>query len=423
MTVVTGHTSTTPSLGRRAALSRELWLVLVVVLTRLPFLTPGYGRDGDAWLTMQAASHIAATGHYVASRLPGYPLVELAYAALPWRTPVWANGLTVLVTAVAALLFYRLALRLRCGSPFLLALAFVMTPVVYVASATPMDYLWALALLLASLLLAQRHRALAAGALIGLATGARITSAVFALELVPLLAATPRGRRVRTAAVFIAGLAVAAAVIWWPVLSTYGKGFLTFYEQAPSLSQRVAHGTFQVWGLLGLLGLAAAVVIEARGGFAGPRERVHRAARDERWWLGLLAALVIVEFLVFVRLPHEAAYLIPVVPLVLLLVGRVAGKTAVTVLCVCLIVSPFVLNFDDYDFSREGQDIRVGVAGPVFFDHEQRVFLSGRPRRWWLRRAPCGPGTCCWPGTGRPMARAWPRSAVMTGSRRASATG
>jgi hypothetical protein len=65
-----------------------------------------------------------------------------------------------------------------------------------------------------------------------------------------------------------------------------------------------------------------------------------------------------------------------VVPLVLLLVGRVAGKTALTVLCMCLIVSPFVLNFDDYDFSREGQDIRVGVAGPVFFDHEQRVFFE-----------------------------------------------
>jgi hypothetical protein len=53
----------------------------------------------------------------------------------------------------------------------------------------------------------------------------------------------------------------------------------------------------------------------------------------------------------------------------------VAGKTALTVLCVCLIVSPFVLNVDDYDFSREGTDVRLGLAGPVFFDHEQREFF------------------------------------------------
>jgi hypothetical protein len=375
------------SSARRIAVSRELWLALAVVATRLPFVFAGYGRDGDGWLVMLAASRIAATGHYAASRLPGYPLVEYAFAALPWREPVWANGLTVLVTAAAAVLFYRLALRFRCNTPFLLSLAFVMTPVVYVASATTMDYLWALALILGSLLLALRRDALAgavavglaaaSGAALGLATGARITSALFALELAPLLATTPRGRRVRTAAAFIVGLAAATALVWWPVLVTYGTSFLTFYEdQSPSLTQRVAHGTFQVWGLLGLLGLATAFVIETPHCFARVRERLRSASPDERWWLGLLAALVVAELVVFVRLPHEPGYLIPVVPLILLLAGRVAGKKAVTVLCVCLIVSPFLLNLDDYDFSREGQDVHVGLAGPILFDHHQRVFFQ-----------------------------------------------
>ena len=387
MTVAADRPYAVPSLSRRIAVSRELWLVLVVIVTRLPFVFAGYGRDGDGWLVMQTASRIAATGHYAASRLPGYPLVEYAFAALPWKEPVWANGLTVLVTAAAAVMFYRLAVRLRCGSPFLLSLAFVMTPVVYVASAVTMDYLWALALILGSLLLALRRDALAgaaavglaaaSGAALGLATGARITSALFALELVPLLATTPRGRRVRTAAAFIVGLAAAVALVWWPVLVTYGRGFLTFYEaQSPSLTQRVAHGTFQVWGLLGLLGLATAFVIEAPHGFAGVRQRLRSASLDERWWLGLLCALVVAELVVFVRLPHEAGYLIPVVPLVLLLAGKVGGKKAVTVLCVCLIVSPFLLNLDDYDFSREGQDIHVGLAGPILFDHDQRVFFQ-----------------------------------------------
>jgi hypothetical protein len=182
---------------------------------------------------------------------------------------------------------------------------------------------------------------------------------------------------VRTAGAWVAGFFAAAVLVWWPVLRTYGTGFLTFYEdQAPTLAQRAAHGTFQVWGLLGLLGLAAAFIIEARHGFAGVREHVREAGRVERWWLGLLVALVVAELAVFARLPHEAAYLIPVVPLALLLVGRVAGRTAVTVLCVCLVASPFVLNLDDYDFTQEGQDVRVGLAGPVFFDHDQRVFFE-----------------------------------------------
>jgi hypothetical protein len=129
--------------ARRLARLPEAWLVVVVVLTRLPFLAVGYGRDADAWMTIDAAARIAASGHYVASRLPGYPVVEYAYAALPWKTPLWTNGLTVLMTAAAAVLVYRLAREFRCRSPFPLAVAFVMTPVVYVASATSMDYLWA----------------------------------------------------------------------------------------------------------------------------------------------------------------------------------------------------------------------------------------------------------------------------------------
>jgi hypothetical protein len=324
MTLAADRASAAPSRTRRPIPRRELWLVAVVVLTRLPFVFTGFGRDGDAWLTMRAAVHIATTGTYVASRLPGYPVTEYAYAMLPWRTPLLANGLTVLVTAAAAVLFYRLALRLRARSAFLLTVAFVLTPVVFVASATTMDHLWAIALALASLLLAMRlpergratlGLAVASGALVGLATGARLTTSVFALELVPLLVLTPAHRRLRVALPYLAGFVAATALVWWPVLSTYGTGFLTFYEdQSPSLAQRVAHGTFQIWGLLGLLGLAVAVLIEARGGFAAARGRVREWSRAEKWWSGLLVALVVAELAAFVRLPHEAAYLLPVVP-------------------------------------------------------------------------------------------------------------
>ena len=369
-----GRTSPLGRLGHPA----ELWLVLIVVATRLPFISVGYGRDGDAWLTMVAASHIAATGHYVASRLPGFPVVEYAYAALPWKTPLWTNGLTVVMSALAAVLVYRLARELRCRYPFLLALAFVMTPAVYVASAASMDYLYALAFALASLLLAMRHRPLASGVLLGLATGARATSVLFALALVPLLVTTPSGRRLRIGLMYIVGLLVAAALVWWPVFATYGTGFLTYYVQPRGMLQTIAHGTVHIWGLLGLLGLAVAFILEARGGFGRVRERLGRSAREERWWLRVLAALVLAELAVFARLPDEAAYLIPVVPLVLLLVGRLAGKRTVALVCLCLVAAPFVLNLDDYDFSREGQDIRLTVAGPIFLDHDQRLFFRSQ---------------------------------------------
>src|ERR1044072_1713315 len=48
----------------------------VVLLSRLPFLSPGAGNDDDGWFLVNAAREIAATGRYTTSRFPGYPVQE-----------------------------------------------------------------------------------------------------------------------------------------------------------------------------------------------------------------------------------------------------------------------------------------------------------------------------------------------------------
>jgi hypothetical protein len=409
------QTRSLPRLAGRLARLSEVWLVLVVVLTRLPFISVGYGRDGDAWKTIDAAAQIAASGHYTASRLPGYPVVEYAYAALPFKTPLWANGITVLMTAAAAVLVFWLAREFRCQRPFLIAVAFAMTPVVYVASATSMDYLWALALALGCLLLAVRGLPLTSGVLLGLASGARLTSLAFILVAAPLIVTSAPGRRLRAGLLFAAGLAATLLLVWWPVVTTYGGTTWSFGEQSRTLVQTIAHGTVQLWGLVGLLGLVLVVVLEARGWFAGVRARIGETPPRDKWWMGGLIAVALVEALAFIRLPHEAGYLIPLVPLLLLLVGRYAGRSTVAALCICLIVSPFILNLDDYDFSRAGQDIRLAVAGPIFFDHDQRVFFERDAEQTLGLAASLPPGDVLlagfWGAYARGLAAARPDSA------------
>ena len=57
-------------------------LAAIVFLSRVPFLLPGYGWDSDAWLIAGTARKIAQTGRYHESRLPGYPVHEVASAFL-----------------------------------------------------------------------------------------------------------------------------------------------------------------------------------------------------------------------------------------------------------------------------------------------------------------------------------------------------
>src|SRR5437899_2369347 len=58
------------------AYAKDLGLAGVVLLSRLPFLSPGAGNDDDGWFLVNAAREIAATGRYTTSRFPGYPVQE-----------------------------------------------------------------------------------------------------------------------------------------------------------------------------------------------------------------------------------------------------------------------------------------------------------------------------------------------------------
>ena len=48
-------------------------LFIVVFISRLPFLSAGYGVEEDSWGIALAAAHTALTGVYEPSRFPGHP--------------------------------------------------------------------------------------------------------------------------------------------------------------------------------------------------------------------------------------------------------------------------------------------------------------------------------------------------------------
>ncbi|MBL0103402.1 MAG: hypothetical protein IPP51_06330 [Bacteroidetes bacterium] len=56
---------------------KYLGFLLLVFVSRLPFLSAGFGLDGDSWSVSIAARLLHNTGEYVPSRLPGYPVHEL----------------------------------------------------------------------------------------------------------------------------------------------------------------------------------------------------------------------------------------------------------------------------------------------------------------------------------------------------------
>lgn len=290
-----------------------LAITAAVFVTRLPFLTAGYGLDPDAWRVANAARMIALSDSYVASRLPGYPVPEIICALL-WRGgPLALNGATALLSAVGVACFV-LALRvLRIDHALVAGLTLAMVPVVYINSTSSMDYMWSLAFTLMALYFVLTHRIGWAGLAMGLAIGSRITAGAMLVPLgMLLLRSSATSRRYRDVAVFSAVAGSAGLVAFAPVILTYGSGFFTFYEQQyPPLSQVLRLLALGPWGSFGLAALLLAGAVHM---FDWRRNLDYVRGLRGRPHIEASIVAIVLTLIAFSRLPHESGYLLPAVP-------------------------------------------------------------------------------------------------------------
>jgi hypothetical protein len=311
-----------------------------VFASRLPFLGPGYGVDADAWRVAWSAHTLATTGAYEASRFPGYPVQEIGSALLIRGGPVALVGVTALLAAIAAGFLALIVRRLGGRDAFLAGVAFGSVPAFALASIQSMDYAWALAFALAALHQALAGRAMRAGVLVGLAIGCRLTSVLW---LVPVAFALAHGRpRAGGAIARAAATAVAVgALAFVPVVRAHGPGFLRFYEDGyPPLAIVLKNAALDLWGIPGLIALAVALPLA----LARPAARTSTPAAGNGVVLAGAAAGVAAFAAAFLRLPHEAAYLLPAAALVVPVLGMRIDRRLFIAVCVALVISPWLLD-------------------------------------------------------------------------------
>lgn len=344
-----------PSIPRPIALAL---LCAAVLLTRLPFLGAGYGEHADNWRTALAARHIAETGVYEASRFPGYPVQEYVCSWL-WKTgPFGLDLLDALFCAAAALFFALICIDYGVADWWLAALTLAFVPILYVNSVSAKDFPWAFAFLLAAWWCAMRKKPVCTGILLGLAMGVRITSGAAALPIA-LILIDGVDNRLALRRILVTGLISAAIVVaaFLPVYNRYGVEFFNFYADHGFLAplQIAARMTLEVWGLFGVAGLCIAILAAL---IPSSTSRPPLSSRHLLAW----ASMLIIYVIAFFCLPDEAAYLIPAVPFILLLVWRIAPAWAFRTGCALIILSPFVTMRGPHP-----------TAGLIIQDHRQRL--------------------------------------------------
>jgi hypothetical protein len=368
-----------------------VWLLAataLVLLSRLPFLSPGYGLMSDCWGSINIGRVIHDTGHYVISRFPGHPLFEIGCALLA-PGGAWAlNGAAALMGALA---FFCFALILRrLGTKFYLwtALALAFAPAFYLASTQANNFAWGLGFLLASFYFVLDRRPLLAGLCLGLATGSRATSLALSLPLAMMMFSRAKsGGKIKAVALMALVSTATVALCYYPVVHRVGAGFFQHYKiDYPSWLKFVQTASELCWGRIGTVALLAVglLLLFRRRFFAGPSVLPRVAGLDLAAWL--LALLIGVGLFLFV--PFQGEYLLPVLPFVLLLSARWSDRRVHLAFCGVLLISSFLSFPLPYHGAVLGPQadplqrlqaenvakaIRGGFSGPILVYHRRRA--------------------------------------------------
>ena len=206
-----------------------------------------------------------------------------------------------------------------------------------------------------------------AGVMLRLAIGCRITSGAALLPLV-LCYQAERQDRVRKIVQFSLTACLAGAICFAPVWLVYGWSWLTFYEEyQPTLASVLKQFTIDVWGITGVIGWVMAAGLLLVNHVRGQRQ--ERTAGDTRLQIALGLAVVI-YVLAYVRLPHQAGYLVPGCAFALLLLASTVRPGLFVLVCCALLLAPAVT------ITRSGLH-----AGPIVRDYQARVAMAGIARQ------------------------------------------
>jgi len=369
-----------------------LLLCLLVVVSHIPLLPLGFGVDDDAWFMAAAAGHLAETGGYTISRVPGYPAAELWYALafhLFDASPTVGNSAATVMglLAVLVLILILRGTRIPLWLLFLSAATLAFHPAFWIASTSTLDFVLSSALITALVLALFDNAPVTAGVILGLATGARITNA---LAWIPAVLFLTLGRHNRKGALtFSLGGAATSLLLLALPFSKLGFAFLQ-YDSA--LHPDYVIGLYKVYSeLIGLpvvLVVCSLALLKAwlqRHDDHRPFPAFKEAVRDAR--ILLVAGIGGVLTVPFLLLPTDPFYLLPLVPLTIILLvllteKNLIGRSSLAAILIASMTLSFV-SVGEVDVSSWRRARRIRIHGFL----PGRVLQDLAQRREILRRA------------------------------------
>ena len=353
---------------------KECLFICLIFLTRLPFLAIDNGYDPDSARHAIDAQRATITGIYSTCRPPGHPLLDYVYPHF-WKSgPFSLNLFAALLGMVAIVFFMKILKHLGVKHYQLLTAAFAFIPVVFINCTVTMDYMWGMAFVLGSIYYALKGNSILTGIGLALAISCRITHLCMLLPLALLLSNKTVLKNSKK--ILLMGIIGAAGLLSY--LPSFWAGNFEFPQSMPfTLVQFVSLGFLHVWELLGLLALAIAALSILYHGVC------KKTSMPFHWHNYVWILCIGLYWIPFTQLGEEAAYLIPTIPFILLLLGNLLVERILVIVCSLFILSSFLLGIQHpmlketqtplFSIHFHNQDMNFNLKGPIVLDHLNRI--------------------------------------------------
>jgi hypothetical protein len=340
-------------------------LLAVAALLYTPFLFMGYGSDIDTYGVLQAGRHFAQTFDYIPSRGPGFFVFESITFLLDQIGGSFLTNLAIMGMALTILYcFMRLCREYGTQNYRWLCAALMVHPFFWANAACTMDYLMAVGFVFIGMIQIRRKHFFTAGAAFALGAGSRLTIALLAgcfLIWQFLIEPGIRKKLIQTGFVFgiftiVFYLPPADFAQWTTRFLVATVGGQEYWSPLMRFG-RWGYKNLMFWSIPGFVLLFGAIITGL----------INKRCKSLSSYQGLplfafFTSLLYESF--YLGIPTEPSYLIPTIPLFLIVFGAVIGKLRwpVPALTSILLISAFVnINIAQPDLLNRATSARYGL--------------------------------------------------------------
>lgn len=312
----------------------------------LPFIFAGPGSDPDSIRELHSGATLLWQHRYVLSRPPGYfPYEALCGLLYALGGTVATNLATVAMSLLLLDSFLHICEHFEVPHRYVLAATMAIQPVYWASSTSTIDFIWALGCFMVGFRLWLNSRYFGAAAMLGLAVGIRLSSVLLAGPfLIWEIIERPREAQLWMAATLATAI---GAMLYTPefVVSGNSFGFLTYYVGEWTLPDHVGRFIYKnvyFWGLPAtffFLALAPWLV----------RALVRSDGKFLRIIILSMSINILFEAL-FLKIPVQRAYLLPILPFALILLGIALRARPRMLVAMTMLI--FSYNFVNLNLAR-----------------------------------------------------------------------